>query len=42
MKEIIKKLLKVLLPALIGSGITIAISDGLSVQCKPVITESIK
>lgn len=40
MKAILKKVLTLLLPALLGSGITIAVTDSVSVQCKPVIQEN--
>jgi len=41
MNAIVKKILMMLLPALIGSGVTIAISDGLSINCKPVINNNL-
>lgn len=40
MHPVLKKILTLLLPALIGSGITVAITDGFSVVCKPVVEDS--
>jgi len=38
MNPIAKKILQLLVSALVGSGITIAITEGVSINCKPVIT----
>lgn len=35
MNPVLKKILTLVLPALVGSGITVAISDGFSLTCKP-------
>lgn len=37
MNPILKKILAALLGAVIGSGITIKISDSLAVNCKPIM-----
>lgn len=37
MKEIAKKLLSYLLPALIGGGLTIAVTKDIKVVCTPVL-----
>jgi len=41
MNPIVKKLLQLLLSAVIGSGITIAITDNFSVKCSPVINNQV-
>lgn len=40
MSPIVKKILQILVPALLGSGITIAITEGVVINCKPVIETS--
>lgn len=37
MNPLVKKILQLLLSAFLGSGITVAISEGVSINCKPVI-----
>lgn len=40
MNPLVKRILALLLSAFTGSGITIAITDGVSVNCKPIIDGS--
>jgi len=39
MNPILKKILQILLPAVIGSGITLKLTDTLQVNCKPEISQ---
>lgn len=42
MNPIVKKLLQILLPAIIGSGITIKVTDMLSVKCTPELSQGVQ
>lgn len=38
MNPVVKKILQLVIGALIGSGVTIFITEGVAINCKPVIT----